>query len=108
LVMIEPSRPPFAVDFPRSPELDALLDAFVQGDYRRVRSEGRRLERSAADENTKKAAGILIERTNPDPLAIALLALAALLLLVLGGWWITQGKPPALVSPSSPAESLQH
>jgi hypothetical protein len=106
--MSEPSRPPFAVDFPRSPELDALLDAFVQGDYRRVRSEGRRLERSAGDENTKRAAGILIERTNPDPLAIALLALAALLLLVLGGWWITRGKPPALVSPSSPAESLQH
>jgi hypothetical protein len=105
MFMTNTPRPPFAADFPRSPELDALLDAFVRGDYRRVRAEGPRLERSGPDESTKRAASILVERTQPDPLAVALLALAALLLIALGGWWIAHGTPPALVAPGSPTES---
>ncbi|HEV3190446.1 MAG TPA: hypothetical protein VGY54_08110 [Polyangiaceae bacterium] len=105
MFMTNTPRPSFAVDFPRSPELDALLDAFERGDYRRVRSEGPMLERSAADESIKRAARTLVERTQPDPLAVALLALAALLLVALGGWWITHSKPPALAAPGSPTES---
>jgi len=103
--MTNTPRPPFAVDFPRSPELDALLDAFVRGDYRRVRSEAPMLERSGAEENVKRAARILVERTKPDPLALTLLALASLLLMALGGWWIAHGSPPARVSPGSSTES---
>src|SRR5260370_20035391 len=99
--MANKPRLPFAVDFPRSPELDALLDDFVRGDYRRVRSEGPRLERSGADESTKRAARILIERTQPHPLAVALLALAALLLVALSGWGVTHAKSPALRAPWS-------
>ena len=98
-------RPSFAVDFPRSRELDALLDAFARGDYRRVRFEGALLERSTADESIKRAARILVERTQPDPLAVALLALAALLLIALAGWWIAYGKPPAPAALGSSADS---
>jgi hypothetical protein len=107
VLMTDMPRPAFAVDFPPSPELDALLDAFVRGDYRRVRSQGPMLERSATDENVKRAARSLVERTKPDALAIALLVLAALLLIVLGGWWTMHGRAPALVSPGLPTELPQ-
>jgi hypothetical protein len=87
-------RPTFAKDFPRVRELDALVDAFAQGNYARVRAEAPALERSSDDEAVKRAARALVERTEPDPLAIALLALTAVLLLVLSAWWIAHGKAP--------------
>lgn len=87
-------RPAFAKDFPRTPELDALVDAFARGNYALVRDAGRGLSTSSTDEAVRRAARILIERTGPDPLALALLVIAALVLLALGGFWMAFGKAP--------------
>lgn len=88
-------RPPFATNFPRNPELDALVDWFVHGNYARVRSDAARILASDADEGIKQAARQLVERTRPDPLALLLLGLTALLLAAIGGWWTVHGRPPA-------------
>jgi hypothetical protein len=88
------SRPSFARDFPPDPDLDALVEAFARGDYARVRSGGAALEHSSGDEAVRLATRALVERTRPDPLAIALLGLAALMLIVLAAWAIAHGRPP--------------
>jgi hypothetical protein len=94
------TRPSFARDFPRVPELDSLVDAFARGDYRRVRAEAPGLERSSTDDAVKRAARMLVERTAPDPLASLLLGLAAVLLVAMAGWWIAHGNaPPTSTSP---------
>jgi hypothetical protein len=87
-------RPAFARDFPRSPALDAVVEAFARGDYARVRADASALERDSDDDAVKRAAHSLVERTRPDPLAVALLGLAALLLVVLAAWAIAHGHAP--------------
>lgn len=99
--MVEPRRPSFSEPFPRTPELDALVDAFARGDYARVRAEAPRL-REAADPAVGEAAKALVERTEPDPLAVRLIWITAALLLALAGWWIVEGKPPAGAAQTSP------
>jgi hypothetical protein len=104
-------RPTFTRDFPRTPALDALVDAFGRGDYARVRDEGRMLAESADDESVRRAAGTLVARTNPDPLALWLLVLAGALLVVLTGYWIAQSHVNAphgmrLHAPMSQARSI--
>jgi len=96
-----PSRPSFAKDFPRTPEVDTLVDDFARGDYARVRAQAPRLERGAEDLEVKRAARTLVQRTNPDPLALILLGLAALLLVALAGFWIANGKPPPAEAPAT-------
>jgi hypothetical protein len=86
--------PSFARTFPHSPELDALVEAFARGDYAAVRSLAPALEKTSEDPAVREAARTLVERTRPDPLAIALLAIAAVLLCVLAVWAITHGKAP--------------
>jgi hypothetical protein len=86
--------PPFARDFPHDAELDALVAAFSRGDYGRVRAEGAALARETKDEAIGRAAQELVDRTRPDPLAVALLGLAALLLVILTAWAIAHGKAP--------------
>jgi hypothetical protein len=98
----EPRRPSFAEEWPRVAELDALVDAFVRGDYARVRRQAPRLAESAQDEPVRRAALELRSRIEPDRLALLLVALAAALLVVLGVWWIAHGKAPASNSPPSP------
>jgi hypothetical protein len=93
------SRPSFANDFPRTPEVDTLVDDFARGDYARVRAQAPRLEGSTADPEVKRAARTLVQRTEPDPLALALLGLSALLLVTLAGFWIANGKPPPPEAP---------
>jgi hypothetical protein len=78
----------------REPRLEAMVEAFARGDYARVRADAGEIERVSQDDALKREARALVERTNPDPLALALLALAALLLAVLGGWWMVEGRPP--------------
>lgn len=86
-----PSRPSFAHAFPRTPDLDALVEAFARGDYAAVRARAPALERSADDPAVREAARTLVERTRPEPTAVALLAIAALLLAVLGAWAVLSG-----------------
>jgi len=102
-------RPSFAAEFPASAELDALVAAFTRGDYAHVRAEGPKLEKTSADEAVRAAAKTLVERTQPDPLAVRLLLLTGLLLAVLAGWWIVHGKPPPGASPTTtPVERVTH
>jgi hypothetical protein len=95
--------PSFARDYPRAPELDSLVDAFARGDYARVREAAPRLAASSTDDRVRAAARELHERTRPDPLAVALLAITAALLVALGGYWMVYGKapvaPPVSASP---------
>jgi hypothetical protein len=90
-----PRRPSFASAFPRSPELDALVQAFARGDLAHVRAEAPKLERGSEDEAVRAAARTLAERTEADPLAVKLMILTGALLLLLTGWWIVHGKAPA-------------
>lgn len=99
--MAELRRPSFSEPYPRTAELDALVDAFARGDYARVRAEAPRL-RDAPEAAVGAAAQELLDRTEPDPLAVKLLGIAAALLLVLTGWWIVEGKPPPGALPTSP------
>jgi hypothetical protein len=92
-------RPRFARDFPRNAALDALVEAFARGDYARVRGEAPELERTADEPEVKRAARVLVDRTRPDPLAVALLLVTAALLVVLSGWWLVHGKPPTEAAP---------
>jgi hypothetical protein len=87
------SRPTFARAFPRSPELDALVDAFGRGDYAHVRAHAPALERSSEDPVVRSAARTLRERTRPDPLAVGLLAITTVLLVILAVWAVLNGKP---------------
>src|SRR5580704_6936088 len=102
-------RPSFAARFPASPELDALVDAFARGDYARVRAEAPRLEQASADEAVRAAAKTLVERTQPDPLAVKLLVATGALLVVLAGWWMVHAKAPTGASPPTlPVERVTH
>ena len=101
--MTDPATPSFAREYPETPEIAALVVAFARGDYALVRANAPRLAASTADPRVKQAALELFERTRPDPLAVALLALTAALVMALGGWWMAYGKappqPPAVVVP---------
>jgi hypothetical protein len=90
----ESRRPSFTRDFPRVAELDALVEAFEQGDYARVRAEGPKLASSTEDAAVRDAARTLVDRTRPDRLAVALVALTGVLLVALSAYWIVQGKAP--------------
>jgi anti-sigma factor RsiW len=87
-------RPAFARDFPRDPELDALVAAFSAGDFARVRGEAPRVIASSADDAVKRAAETLVTRTKPDPIAALLVGVTAVLLVALSAWWITHDGPP--------------
>jgi len=92
--MVTPHRPSFASDFPRLPALDALVEAFGRGDYARVRAEAPRLGRESEDPAVKEAAAMLVERTRPDPLAVRLMIVTAVLLAGMTGYWVMHGKAP--------------
>jgi hypothetical protein len=77
-------RPSFAREFPRTPELDALVQDFARGDYARVREAAPALD--GADPQVRDAARLLVERTRPDPLVLTLLAIAAARFAVVTAW----------------------
>jgi hypothetical protein len=100
--------PSFARDFPRHAALDALVLAFGRGDYARVRAEGPKLASSGEPEEVRRAARILVERTNADPLAVGLLALASALLIAIAGYWVVHGKaPPGNAPAGAPAQRVE-
>ena len=78
-----------ADDFPSDPQLDPLVAAFEAGDFARVRDEAPRLIASASDEAVKRAARTILARTRPDPLAVLLVVLTAVLLVILSAWWLS-------------------
>lgn len=81
--------PAFARNFPKDAELDALVAAFEQGNYARVRKEAPALAKSTRSPAVRKAARELSRRIDPDPIAVYLLAAASLLLLFLAVWYWT-------------------
>lgn len=80
-------RPAFAERFPRHPELDALVRAFEEGDYARVRVEAPKLAERVEDAAVAEAARELRKRLDPDPLAYVLFGLTTALLVFLVGWF---------------------
>lgn len=87
------TRPAFARDFPEDEALDALVLAFARGDYARVRRDAPKLATETDDESVRRAARLLRERVEADPVAKILLGLTLLLLVVLSGWWMAHGDP---------------
>lgn len=81
--------PSFLAGFPKHPELDALVAAFVRGDYARVRAEAPRLADRAESDEVRAAARELARRIEPDPVSKALLLLAIALLVALAGWYFS-------------------
>ena len=81
--------PAFALGFPDDPTLTALVAAFEQGDYARVRREAPALVQQTESVAVRKAARELLKRLEPDPIAVYLLAGAALLLAFLAFWYWT-------------------
>ena len=85
--MTEERRPSFAREFPRTAELDALVDAFARGDYAHVREAAPSLD-TASDPAVREAARTLVQRTRPDPVVVVLLAIAAATFAVIAAWSI--------------------
>jgi len=81
--------PAFALSFPDDPALHALVAAFEQGDYARVRRDAPALVQQTDSAEVRKAARELVKRLDPDPIAVYLLAGAALLLAFLAFWYWT-------------------
>jgi hypothetical protein len=90
--------PGFAKDFPKHPELDALVAAFARGDYAAVREGAPRLAASTDDERVKQAATTLRQRIEPDPTSKMLFLFAAALLAFLTIWWVTHDGPEGAAS----------
>jgi hypothetical protein len=80
--------PSFASAFPRDAEIEALVEAFARGDYRRVRDEASALAERATADDVRAAARELRARVDPDPLGRWLIAIAAALLAILAYWYL--------------------
>jgi hypothetical protein len=79
--------PAFARGWPRDVDLTALVTAFEAGNYARVRRDAPELARRAADPEVRRAAKELVQRIEPDPVAGYMLAVTAVLLVILAGWY---------------------
>jgi hypothetical protein len=88
-----PDRPAFARDFPSDARLDALVRAFADGDYARVRRDAPKVAKTADRDDVRLAARTLVDRTRPDPLMVVLLVLPGLLLLTLSLYWWAHNGP---------------
>jgi hypothetical protein len=86
------TRPSFAQNFPREPDLDATVDAFARGNYADVRARAPSLFASA-DPAVARAARTLVERTTPDRGVVVLMGVTAVLLIVVASYWIAFGHP---------------
>lgn len=100
--------PSFARDFPASPELDALVDTFARGDYASVRANAPKLAASTQDEAVRRAAQTLVLRTRPDPGALTLVVLTAILLAAMTGYWVANAHAPPGAAPPKPTVERPH
>ena len=87
--MLRNVRPPFARDYPKGPEIDALLERFEAGDYAGVREHAKKLE-GHDNEETRRAARDLVARTEPDPAMRWLFLGILLMILAVTGYWIAR------------------
>jgi len=81
------SRPAFAAHYPADPELDALLEAFTEGDYGHIRKEAPALAQRTEDDAIRRAALDLRRRISPDPTSTYLVLIAVGLLLLLAYYY---------------------
>ncbi len=88
-----PRVPTFARGYPPHDQLDALVRAFEDGDYRTVRAGATALAAATEDATLRAAARDLAQRTQPDPMAKWLFAAAALLMVGLFGYWVMHDGP---------------
>ncbi len=101
--------PAFARDFPDDAGLRALVRAFADGDYARVRREAPKLAEASGDPAVKRAALVLVERLRPDPLALLLLGVTAALLVLLTAFWVAhRHAPPPPAAPPHPVPTVEH
>jgi hypothetical protein len=82
------ARPPFARQYPRTPEIDRLLEAFEKGDYGTVRLDAPKVAAAATDPQVAAAARDMQRRTSADPLALYLMGLTLALFVFLSGWFL--------------------
>jgi len=80
-----PGWPEFLEEFPDSPLLTPIVEAFARGDYRSVRSLTEALPASTEPELRTLALG-LVARTRPDPLTRLLFVLACALFVFVAVW----------------------
>ena len=91
-------------DYPKDDDLAALRSAFEAGNYRKVREGAARIASSDKSDDVKAAARDLKSRTEPSRAQLALLAIAAVLVLVLSGYEITEhGRNAPRPAPPKPA-----
>lgn len=76
-------RPEFASSYPRTEELDALLETFADGDYRAVRRGATTLAKRSDDPAVRDAVQDLLARLDPDRLTTLLFLLPVGLLAIL-------------------------
>lgn len=87
-------RPAFLEAFPSDDALAAASEAFVRGDYLDARRRAKALrDADGASAEVKRAAGELLLRTTPDPLAGILLGVAFALLVALTVYWLGHDGP---------------
>jgi hypothetical protein len=86
------TRPQFAKAYPRSPELDRLVAAFIAGNFALVRRDAPLLAEKAEDGTVRAAAQDLRRRIAPDPTAIYLLGLGLALAVAVSAYYLMQPR----------------
>ena len=102
---VRAERPAFARAYPETPAVDALLALFERGDYASLRrGAGTLMETGEPDE--RRAAALLLKRTEADPFAKLVLLLTLALLAWVTYHWETHDGKRNLV-PDQPAQQVQ-
>jgi hypothetical protein len=82
-------RPPFARDYPKTAEIDALLALFEKGDYGGLRTEAKKLEQHESDA-VRAAARDLVSRTEPDPAMRWVFIAILVMILAVSAYWLAR------------------
>jgi hypothetical protein len=84
-------QPPFLKEFPADPELDALVQAFLDGNYALIRVAAPELAKRSSSSEVRRAALELRRRISPDRMLLLLLSMALLLFGFLVSWSYLHG-----------------
>lgn len=85
------TRPVFAKDFPPDADLDRILDLFDRGNFALAREGAQALLKRSEDDDVRSAARQILKRMEPEPAATYLIAISAVLLAILAGWYWMHG-----------------